>query len=54
MDWTFYLVVGGILFVFVAAVMIGRYFLMLRLEKLERRAAQQEEARDIAEANSGL
>lgn len=54
MDWAFYLVLGIVLFAIVAAALVVRYLLMLRLEEIERKAELEQEARDTAEANSGL
>jgi preprotein translocase subunit YajC len=54
MDWIFYLVVGIVLFVIVVGALVARYFLMLRLEEIERKEEREQEARETAEANSGL
>lgn len=54
MDWVFFLVVGSVLFVIVVAALIARYFLMLRLEEIQRQEDLEQEARETAEANSGL
>lgn len=54
MDWVFYIVVGAVLFVIIVIAMVARYFLMLRLEEAQRREEVEQEARETAEANSGL
>ena len=54
MDWLFYIGAGVALFVIIVAVLVTRYFLMLRLEEVERQEEQEQDARDTAEANSGL
>lgn len=54
MDWIFYFVVGTVLFVIIVGALVARYFLMLRLEEAQRKAELEEEARETAEANSGL
>lgn len=54
MDWAFYLVLGIVLFAIVAGALVLRYLLMLRLEEIERKAELEQEARETAEANSGL
>jgi preprotein translocase subunit YajC len=54
MDWVFYLVVGAVLFVFIVGVLVVRYFLTIRLEEAERKAEQEDDAQNTAEANSGL
>jgi flagellar biosynthesis/type III secretory pathway M-ring protein FliF/YscJ len=54
MDWMFYLILLFVLFGFVAVISIVRYVMNRRLEKLEREAQMEKEARQIAESNSGL
>lgn len=54
MDWVFYLIVGMVLFAIIVAVLVARYFLALRLEEVQRSEEIEEDARDTAEANSGL
>lgn len=54
MDWVFYLTVGAILFVVIVVALAARYLLMLRLEEAQRKEELEQEARDTAEANSGL
>ena len=49
-----YLVVVGLLFGLIVAVLTSRYFLNKRLEALEKKHRAEEEARQIAESNSGL
>jgi regulatory protein YycI of two-component signal transduction system YycFG len=54
MDWMFYLTVFLVLFVLIAILLSVRFFLGKRLEKIERKRQMEEEARQIAESNSGL
>ena len=54
MDWTFYAIVLGVLFFGISAMLAIRYLLGMRLEKLEKKRRMEEEARQIAESNSGL
>jgi hypothetical protein len=54
MDWNFLLIVGAGLFAIILGVVAVRYFLALRLEKIERKRQREKESRDTAEANSGL
>jgi hypothetical protein len=43
-----------VLFALIAALLTIRFFLGKRLEKIERKRQMEEEARQIAESNSGL
>ena len=54
MDWVFYGIVLGVLFFGISAMLAVRYLLGVRLEKLEKKQRMEEEARQIAESNSGL
>lgn len=54
MDWMFYLYVFLILFSFVAAILALRFLMNKRIEKHEKKRRMEEEARQIAETNSGL
>jgi hypothetical protein len=54
MDWTFYAIVLGVLFFGISTMLAIRYLLGMRLEKLEKKRRMEEEARQIAESNSGL
>jgi hypothetical protein len=54
MDWKFYLIVFLALFGLVAILLTARFFLAKRPEKIERTRQMEEEARQIAESNSGL
>ena len=54
MDWTFYIIVLGVLFFGITAMLAIRYLLSMRLERLEKKQRLEEEARQIAESNSGL
>ena len=54
MDWTFYVIVLGVLFFGISAMLAIRYLLGMRLEKIEKKRRMEEEARQIAESNSGL
>jgi len=54
MDWVFYGIVLGVLFFAISAMLITRYLLGIRLEKLEKKQQMEEEARQISESNSGL
>ena len=54
MDWNFLLVVGAGSFAIILGAVAIRYFLALRLEKIERTRQREKESRDAAEANSGL
>ena len=54
MDWMFYLMVLGVLFFAISAMLAIRYLFGLRLERLEKKQRMEEEARQIAESNSGL
>ncbi len=54
MDWMFYLIVFLVLFGLIATILTVRFFLGKRLEMIERKRQTEEEARQIAESNSGL
>lgn len=54
MDWMFYLMVLGVLFFAISAMLAIQYLFGLRLERLEKKQRMEEEARHIAESNSGL
>lgn len=54
MDWMFYLTLLVVLFSIIAVIGSVRYLMNKRLEKLERKQQMEEEARQIAESNSGL
>ena len=54
MDWMFYLMVLGVLFFAISAMLAIRYLFGLRLERLEKMQRMEEEARQTAESNSGL
>jgi hypothetical protein len=54
MDWVFYGIVLGVLFFGISAMLVVRYLLSVRLEKIEKKQRMEEEARQIAESNSGL
>jgi len=54
MDWMFYLYVAVVSFGVMAVILSIRYFLDRRLEKLEKKRRMEEEARQIADSNSGL
>ena len=54
MDWTFYIIVLAVLFLGIALMLAARYLLGQRLEKREKKQRLEEEAREIAESNSGL
>ena len=54
MDWMFYVMVLGVLFFAISAMLAIRYLFGLRLERLEKKQRMEEEARQIAESNSGL
>lgn len=54
MDWIFYLIVLGVLFFAISAMLAIPYLFGLRLEKLEKLEKMEEEARQTAESNSGL
>lgn len=54
MDWTFYIIGFVVLLGFIAAMLAGYYLLNKRLDKLEKKQRMEEEARQIAESQSGL
>lgn len=54
MDWMFYLMVLGVMFFAISAMLAIPYLFGLRLEKLEKLKKMEEEARQTAESNSGL
>ena len=54
MDWTFYLTIFVALFALFVALLTVRFFVGKRLEMLERKRQVEDEARQIAESNSGL
>jgi hypothetical protein len=54
MDWVFYGIVLGVLFFGISAMLAVRYLLSVRLEKLEKKQRMEEEAKQLAESNSGL
>jgi len=54
MDWTFYAVVFAVLFAIVAILLSLRFILNRRIDRAEERRRKKEEARQIAETNSGL
>jgi predicted membrane protein len=54
MDWTFYLIVFLVLFSFLATMLAIRYIVNRRLENIERKQRLEEEAKQVAETNSGL
>lgn len=54
MDWTFYLVVFGILFGLFVVLLTFRFFVSRRLERLEKERQTEEDARQTAKSNSGL
>ena len=54
MDWMFYLYVAAVLFSVLAVILSIRYFLDRRLERIEEKQRMEEEARQIADSNSGL
>jgi uncharacterized membrane protein YciS (DUF1049 family) len=54
MDWMFYLIVFLMLFALIAILLTARFFLGKRLERIENKRQVEEEARQIAESNSGL
>ena len=54
MDWMFYLYVAVVLFSVLAVILTIRYFLDRRLEMLEEKRRMEEDARQIADSNSGL
>lgn len=54
MDWMFYLIVFLVLFALIAILLTIRFFLDKRLEKIEKKRQMEEEARQVAETNSGL
>jgi hypothetical protein len=54
MDWMFYLTLLVVLFSIIAVLGTFRYFMNKRIEKIEKKARMEEEARQIAESNSGL
>jgi uncharacterized membrane protein YcjF (UPF0283 family) len=54
MDWMFYLVVLVVLFSIIAVLGIFRYLMHVRLKRIEKKLKMEEEARQIAESNSGL
>ena len=54
MDWMFYLIIFAVLFGFIAVILTVRYLLERRLENHEKKRRVEEEARQIAQSNSGL
>lgn len=54
MDWMFYLIIFAVLFGFIAVILTVRYLLERRLENHEKRRRVEEEARQLAQSNSGL
>ncbi len=55
MDWTSYLIVFLVLFGLIAPILtVVRFVLGKRIEKTEKKRQMEEEARQIAESNSGL
>jgi F0F1-type ATP synthase assembly protein I len=55
MDWMSYLIVFLVLFGLIATILtVVRFLLGKRLEKTEKKRQMEEEARQIAESNSGL
>jgi hypothetical protein len=54
MDWMFYLMVLGVLFFAISAMLAVRYLFGIRLERLEKQQEMEQEARQTAESNSGL
>jgi len=54
MDWMFYIYVFLILFGIVATLLSVRFLMNKRIEKFEKKRRMEEEAKQIAETNSGL
>ena len=54
MDWMFYLIVFLALFALIATILTVRFLLAKRLDKIEKKRQMEEEARQLAESNSGL
>jgi membrane protein implicated in regulation of membrane protease activity len=54
MEWSFYLILAGVLFALIVAVVALRYFIDRRLAAHEANKRTEEEARKTAESNSGL
>ena len=53
MDWNFYLIVFAVLFGIFVILLTFRFLVGKRLEKIERKRQMEDEARQIAESNSG-
>lgn len=54
MDWTFYLIVFGVLFGLFVLLLTVRVLVGRRLERLEKERQTEEDARQTAKSNSGL
>lgn len=54
MDWMFYLTVFLVMFALIATLLTIRYLMGKRLDKIEKKRQMEEDARQIAESNSGL